>query len=106
MDLKTLIEYCSSKQGAYKDFPFGPETLIMKISNKMFALIPLDNEIISINLKCDPFLAIILRERYPAVRSGYHMNKTHWNTVAIDGTIPDEEIKKMIDHSYSLVFKK
>ena len=102
--LETLIEICSQKPGAEKTLPFGPETLVMKVGGKMFALIPLDSSSLSINLKCDPFLAQGLRERYPAIKPGYHMNKVHWNTVHIDGSIPEDIIKNLIDHSYDLVY--
>ncbi|MFS1513549.1 MmcQ/YjbR family DNA-binding protein [Chengkuizengella sp. SCS-71B] len=100
-DLKT---YCLKKQGAVEDYPFGPETLVIKLSNKMFALISEGQEHPSISLKCDPFLAEILREKYKSVVGGYHLNKRHWNTVYADGSIPDEEILEMVDQSYQLVF--
>ena len=105
MDIVALRNYCLDKQGAMECFPFDEETLVFKVDEKIFALTSLDGEL-SINLKCDPAFAIELREKYSAVTPGYHMNKKHWNTVIIDGTIPDNEIFSWIDHSYSLVKKK
>lgn len=92
------------KKGAIEDRPFGPETAVFKIMGKMFGLIG-DGEPLAVNLKCDPDEAIFLRQMYTAVQPGYHMNKRHWNTVTIDGTIPDEEIRQMVDASYNLVVK-
>jgi predicted DNA-binding protein (MmcQ/YjbR family) len=102
MNIETLREYCISRRNATESFPFGEDTLVFKVNGKIFALINLDGEL-SINLKCDPALAIELRERYSSVTSGYHMNKRHWNTILIDGSIPDSEIQEWIDHSYNLV---
>ena len=104
MDIVALRNYCLGKPGAMECFPFDEETLVFKVDEKIFALTSLDGEL-SINLKCDPAFAIELREKYSAVTPGYHMNKKHWNTVNIDGTIPDNEIFSWIDHSYSLVKK-
>ncbi|MFW5748809.1 MAG: MmcQ/YjbR family DNA-binding protein [Chloroflexota bacterium] len=116
IDRQTLRAYCASRKGAVEDYPFGPDTLVFKVMGKIFALMPVnpppvDGPIgsepgaipLRINLKCDPKLAQILRETYPSVRPGYHMNKRHWNTVIIDGTISDDEIFEMIDNSYMLV---
>lgn len=104
MNIEQLHEYCLSKKGSFEDYPFGEETLCFKVAGKIFAItsfsIPL-----SVNLKCDPELAAELRERYEEVQPGYHMNKKHWNTVIIEGSIPDRELKKMIDHSYQLIVK-
>lgn len=107
INAKALRAYCNSKPGAVEELPFGPETLVFKVSGKIFALMPLDvqNEPPSINLKCNPALAEVLRNTYDAVQPGYHMNKTHWNTVTIDGSIPDQDIYDMIDHSYSIIVK-
>jgi predicted DNA-binding protein (MmcQ/YjbR family) len=105
MNIETLRNYCLSKKGATEEFPFGEDTLVFKVGNKMFALTSLDGEL-SVNLKCDPEKAIELREQYPAVQPGYHMSKQHWNTVFIDGTIPLTLIYQWIDHSYDLVFGK
>jgi predicted DNA-binding protein (MmcQ/YjbR family) len=105
MNIELIRNYCLSLKGATESFPFGEETLVFKRGGKIFALANLDGEL-SINLKCDPALAIELRERYSTVKPGYHMNKKHWNTVYIDGSVPDAEIIKWIDHSFSLVGKR
>ncbi len=105
MNIESLREYCISKKSATESFPFDKETLVFKASGKIFALVNLDGDL-SINLKCDPCKAIELRERYAAVTPGYHMNKKHWNTLLIDGTVPDKEIFSWIDHSYDLVMKR
>jgi len=103
--LKTLRDYCYAKPGAVETFPFDDETLVFKVMGKMFALTNIKAPISAVNLKCDPDWALILRDHYAAVSAGYHMNKSHWNTVTIDGSIPDDEIWEMIDHSYRLVVK-
>ena len=102
MNIELLREYCISKPDAEECTPFGPDTLVYKIKGKIFALTNLDGEL-SVNLKCDPSLATELRERYPAVTPGYHMNKKHWNTVKADGSVPDRELFGWIDHSYEIV---
>jgi predicted DNA-binding protein (MmcQ/YjbR family) len=102
MDVESLREYCISKKGVTESFPFGDDTLVFKAGGKIFALVNLEGNL-SMNLKCDPSYAIELRERYHSVFPGYHMNKKHWNTVIVDGTIPDKEIFSWIDHSYNLV---
>ncbi len=103
MDFETLRAYLLAKSGAKEDFPFDTTTLVLKVAGKMFALLGIDDDPLRINLKCDPGKAEILREQYPAVRPGYHMNKRHWNTVVLDGSLPEEEIRVMIDESYTLV---
>lgn len=105
MDIETLREYCILKKGVTESFPFGDDTLVFKAGGKIFALVNLNGDL-SINLKCDPLLAIELRERYSSVTPGYHMNKKHWNTVLLDGSIPDKEILSWIDHSYEMVAGK
>jgi predicted DNA-binding protein (MmcQ/YjbR family) len=102
MNIEVLREYCISKPGVTESFPFDEETLVFKVKGKIFALVNLDGAL-SINLKCDPVLAIDLRERYPSVTPGYHMNKKHWNTIYLDGSIPDKEVFSWIDHSYEKV---
>ena len=106
MNLEELRRYCLQKKGTSIDFPFDDVTMVIKVDSKMFILIAIEIEPLSINLKCDPFNAEGLRERYSAVTPGYHMNKKHWNTVFMDDTIPDDIIKEMIDNSYELVFSK
>jgi len=105
MNIETLREYCLSKKGATESFPFDEETLVFKVMGKMFALVSLEDNF-SINLKCHPEKAIELREHYPSVLPGYHMDKKHWNTVMIDGGIQDDQIFEWIDDSYRLVILK
>lgn len=109
MTLKDLRAVCLAKPGAHEDFPFGPDTLVFKVRGKLFALCParrgVDDEPLSINLKCEPELAELLREKYDVVTPGYHMNKRHWNTVILDGSVPKREVLELIDLSYSLVVK-
>lgn len=105
MELKQLVGYLLGKKGATEETPFGPEALVYKVMGKMFALLAWQADPLQISLKCEPGQAMFLRDLYPAVRPGYHMNKTHWNTVTLDGTVPDEEVLAMIDDSYDLVVK-
>ena len=105
MDLAKFREYCLSKANATEGTPFGPDVLVFKVSGKIFALASLDDVPARANLKCDPDLALELRDRYEQVTAGYHMNKKHWNTVEIESGIPAAELRKMIDHSYELVVK-
>jgi len=105
MDIEQIREYCLSKLEVTETFPFDEVTLVFKVCGKIFALTSLDADP-SINLKCNPELAIDLRERYPAVQPGYHMSKIHWNTVILDGSISDKLIKEWIDHSYWSVVSK
>jgi predicted DNA-binding protein (MmcQ/YjbR family) len=98
--------YLLNKPEAVEDFPFGPEVAVYKVRNKIFALIGMENNEARINLKCDPAEAEQLRMVFDAVLPGYHMNKKHWNTVIINGSIPDNEVKRMIDNSYVLIVKK
>jgi predicted DNA-binding protein (MmcQ/YjbR family) len=102
MDIESLREYCISKKEVTESFPFGENTLVFKKAGKIFALVNLDEDL-SINLKCDPALAIELRERYSSVTPGYHMNKKHWNTVLLDGSVPDKIILSWIDHSFDRI---
>ncbi len=106
MDLAKFREYCLSKSRTTEGTPFGPDVVVFKVGGKMFALASLDEVPTTANLKCDPDLALELRDRYEQIRPGYHMNKKHWNTVEIEGGIPDAELRKMIDHSYELVVKR
>src|SRR5438270_7851624 len=105
MDLAQFREYCLSKSCATEGMPFGPDVLVFKVAGKMFALAALDEVPATVNLKCDPDLALELRDQYEQVRPGYHMNKKHWNTVEIESEIPEAELSRMIDHSYELVVK-
>jgi predicted DNA-binding protein (MmcQ/YjbR family) len=106
MNLETIRDYCLRKKGKItEEMPFGEDVLVYKVHGKMFLLTVLDKHPPTINLKCDPELAIELRERYESVRPGYHQNKKHWNTVTLDGDVPPKEILRMIDHSYEQVVK-
>jgi predicted DNA-binding protein (MmcQ/YjbR family) len=105
MNFESLRQYLLGKPGASEEFPFGPSAMVFKVKSKMFALIAVQENPLRLNLKCDSELALHLRAAYDAVEPGYHMNKKHWNTITIDGTIPDEEIQGMIDDSYNLVVK-
>ena len=104
MNIESLREYCLSLKGVTESFPFDEETLVFKVGGKMFALTNLDGPL-SVNLKCEPEKAIELREEYPQVIPGYHMNKQHWNTVNIDDYISDKLVQEWIDDSYQLVYE-
>ncbi len=105
MDIETIRNYCITKSNVTESLPFDDDTLVFKVNGKIFAMINLSGET-CLNVKCDPELAAELRERYPAVEPGYHMNKQHWNTIHIDGSVPDSIILGWIDHSYELVTPK
>ena len=98
-----VLDLCVDLPGAVEDYPFGDGVAVFKIGGRMFALVPLEGSPGSVNLKCDPDVALELRARHPSVRPGYHQNKRHWNTVELDGSIDDDELRCMIDHSYELV---
>jgi predicted DNA-binding protein (MmcQ/YjbR family) len=102
MDVESFRDYCINKKYVTEEFPFGDSTLVLKVGGKIFALANLDGEF-SINLKCDPERAIELRENYPSIVPGYHMNKKHWNTIYFNGSIPVKLVMELIDHSYDLV---
>lgn len=106
METKTeLAQFCATLPGAVEDYPFGPEPLVMKVGGKMFALIGDNGGVFNISLKCEPHMAELLRLEYESVKPGYHLNKKHWNTVTADGSVPEQELKDMIKHSYELVVK-
>ena len=106
MNIEMLRNYCLQKEGTEEALPFGPTTLVFKVNNKIYALTNLDSSPLSINLKCDPDKALILRENFECIRPGYHMNKKHWNTVVVEDYLTDEEIIGWIDDSYDLVKSK
>ena len=106
MNIESLREYCLSKPGAEETLPFGPDTLVFKVDGKVFLLVGLDDEQLSFNVKCDPDKAIELREEYACVLPGYHMNKKHWNTIVVDGSVASKQLKEWIDWSYKLVSQK
>jgi predicted DNA-binding protein (MmcQ/YjbR family) len=101
-----VAAYCLTKPGAEETYPFGNEVSVFKVGGKMFALCSATNRPNTINLKCDPVRALILRQDYPEITPGYHMNKLHWNTLDLTGQLPDELVRELIDHSYDLVAKK
>lgn len=105
MNLDTLRAILLQKPASTEELPFGPDTLVFKVKGKMFALVPKEEPAPSISLKCDPDEALFLRDIYVAVNPGYHLNKRHWNTVTLDGTVPETELLRMIDDSYRLVVK-
>lgn len=105
MDIESLRDYCLSLQDVTESFPFDATILVFKVKGKMFLLTDLEGQL-TMNVKCDPELAIELREHYGCVKPGYHMNKKYWNSVEIDGTISDKLLIEWINHSYDLVAKK
>ncbi len=106
MHLEDLREYVLSLAGAEETLPFGPDTLVYKINGKVFLLTGMDRHPLQFNVKCNPDKAIELREEYPqCVLPGYHMNKKHWNTIVVDGTLSNKQLKGFIDDSYTLVKK-
>jgi predicted DNA-binding protein (MmcQ/YjbR family) len=98
-----VMAACGAKPGSAEDYPFGDEVAVFKVLGRMFALVSLGSPPGSVSLKCDPDLAPDLRARYAAITPGYHLNKRHWNTVELDGSVPDDELLDLIDHSYDLV---
>ena len=103
MNVETIRNYCLQKPGTEESLPFGPDVVVFKVKGKSYLLLPLDTDDLRFNVKCDPDLAEELRAQYPCVLPGYHMNKKHWNTIIVDGSIPVSLIKEWIDHSYQLV---
>ncbi len=103
MNIEQLREYCLSKPGASESFPFGEETLVFKAHEKIFLLASLNSSPLQFNVKCAPEKALELREQHGCILPGYHMNKKHWNTVIIDGTLSTKQFKEMIDESFDLV---
>ena len=105
MKFETLRNYLLNKRAAFEDRPFGPKALVFKVMGKMFALVPLETKRLHVTLKCDPDLALHLRGMYEAVRPAYYLSKRHWNTVILDGSVPEDHVFEMIDDSYDLVVK-
>jgi len=103
MDIESLRNYCLQKESTEECLPFGPDNLVFKVNNRMYALLSLTDDPIRINLKCDPDKALELRENYDCILPGYHMNKKHWNTVILEEYLRPSEIKAWIDDSYDLV---
>mgnify|MGYP003624792501 CR=1 FL=1 len=105
MNIEEFRDYCLSKKYVTECFPFDEKTLVFKVANKMFALSGLEHQPTTVNLKCDPEKSIELREEFDGIIAGFHMSKKHWNTIEIEGNIPNSFIKELIDHSYNLVVK-
>ncbi|MCG3211801.1 MAG: putative protein YjbR [Anaerolineae bacterium] len=105
MELAALTTYMLAKPATTQEQPFGPEVLVFKVVGKMYALVAWQDTPLSLSLKCNPDLAQSLRATYPAITPGYHLNKEHWNTLLLDGSIPEAEVLSLIDHSYELVVK-
>ncbi|MFN4853009.1 MAG: MmcQ/YjbR family DNA-binding protein [Bacteroidota bacterium] len=103
MNIDSLREYCLGKPHVTEALPFGPDVLVFKVAGKMFLLIPLDTPNLQFNAKCDPERCIELREKYPCIKPGYHMDKSKWNTVLVDYSLPANMILGLIDHSYEQV---
>jgi predicted DNA-binding protein (MmcQ/YjbR family) len=103
MDARQLRAWCLRQPGASEDFPFTPEHSVFKVAGKMFALSALERTPLEVSVKCEPELAVALRDSYPAIRPGYHLNKQHWNTITLDGSLADELVRDMIEDSYDLV---
>ena len=106
MDADALRDLCLSHRGSEETFPFGFETSVFKVAGKMFALSALQSDPLRVSLKCEPLLAQQLRTAHAAILPGYHLNKRHWNTVVLDGTVPAEMIVDMVEDSYDLVVSK
>lgn len=106
MNVEEVRDYALSLKNVTESFPFGEDTLVFKINNKIFLLLSLLSSPLQLNVKCDPGYAIELREQYNCVLPGYHMNKKHWNTVIVDGTLTNTQLKQFIKDSYSLVTSK
>jgi predicted DNA-binding protein (MmcQ/YjbR family) len=103
MTSKALRRICLAFPGATEDFPFSPGTSVFKVAGKVFAITALDDRPLKISLKCEPALAEQLRDSYPQIAPGYHLNKRHWNTVTIDGALPDRMVRDLVEDSYDLV---
>lgn len=103
MELPDVIDLCLSLPGAEETTPFGPDALVYKVAGKMFAITVPEDFPSRMNLKCDPERAVELRDEYKGIKPGWHMNKRHWNTVMLDGTVPPKLVRELVEHSYQLV---
>src|SRR5947208_14862245 len=101
-----VIAECLAKPGSAEEYPFGDGVAVFKVAGRMFALVSMGPSPGTVSLKCDPARATALRDRYSGITPGYHLNKRHWNTVELDGSVPDEELPELIDHSYELVLAR
>src|SRR3954451_19109258 len=103
MDASELRTWCLEQAGAGEEFPFGPEHSVFKVAGKIFALSALDRAPLEVSVKCEPDLAVALRDTYAAIRPGYHLNRRHWNTLTLDGRLPDQLVRDLIEDSYDLI---
>jgi predicted DNA-binding protein (MmcQ/YjbR family) len=103
VDAAELRRWCLAQSGAVEDFPFGPEHSVFKVGGKMFALSTLERTPLEVSAKCEPELALQLRDTYSAIRPGYHLNKRHWNTITLDGSLSDQLVRELVADSYDLV---
>ena len=103
MDSTDLRAWCLAQGEAVEEFPFGPETSVFKVGGKIFALSALDRAPLEVSVKCEPEIAVDLRASHPAIRPGYHLNKRHWNTITLDGSLSDKLVRDLIEDSYDLV---
>jgi predicted DNA-binding protein (MmcQ/YjbR family) len=103
MDAAGLRAWCLRQPGAIEEFPFGPEHSVFKVAGKIFALSALEHRPLEVSVKCEPELAVALRRSYPAIRPGYHLNKRHWNTITLDGSLSDRLVCDFVEDSYDLV---
>ena len=106
MNARELHDWCLEQNGAVEDFPFTLEHSVFKVNGKMFAISALEREPLEVSVKCEPELAVELRNSYSAIRPGYHLNKRHWNTITLDGSLPDQLVRDLIEDSYDLVVSK
>lgn len=106
MNIEELRDYALSLRNVSESFPFGDDTIVFKVDNKIFLLASLTSEVLQFNVKCNPEYAVELREQYPGILPGYHMNKKHWNTIIVDGTLTADQLRGFIKDSYLLVAKK
>ncbi|MBI2269369.1 MAG: MmcQ/YjbR family DNA-binding protein [Bacteroidetes bacterium] len=103
MNIEEIHNYCMDKREVTEGMPFGDSVVVYKVAGKVFLLVSLDETPLQFNAKCDPAKAIELREQYDCVHPGYHMNKKHWNTIKVDGSVSDKLLMAWIDHSYDMV---
>jgi len=103
MHIEDFRDYCLNKRGVTESFPFGEDTLVLKVMGKIFAITGLDDDSFRVNLKCDPQYSLELRDAHPQIIPGWHMNKQHWNTVEFEQGLPEELLRSLIDHSYELI---
>jgi predicted DNA-binding protein (MmcQ/YjbR family) len=106
VDAAELRSWCLQQPGSVEDFPFGPEHSVFRVAGKMFALSALGREPLEVSVKCEPELAVDMRNTYEAIRPGYHLNKRHWNTITLDGSLPDQLMRDLIEDSYDLVVER